>query len=160
MKDECFTCLTGSLHLPAAEVRMTAKSFSITAGELFAEWLTEKRLAVIDTGNVPIGELNKKYLFDKFEEWLKKISTVQAPADSQERLIEALETNTFSSGGPLSEIERLRRDCAEAYQVIGAGMLLAPVPYTQDDVARALDNLSAAANGDPRPHDDLLPWPK
>jgi hypothetical protein len=58
------------------------------------------------------------------------------------------------------EIERLRRDCGEAYQVIGAGMFLDPVAYTQDDVERAMDNLNAAANGAPRPHDDLLPWPK
>lgn len=56
-------------------------------------------------------------------------------------------------------IERLRDDCAEAYQVIGAGMLGDPCPYTDEDVERALDNLFAAANGDPRPHDDLLPWP-
>lgn len=59
-----------------------------------------------------------------------------------------------------AEVERLRRDCAEAYQVIGAGMFLDTSQYTQADVERALDNLSAAANGEPRPHDDLLPWPK
>ncbi len=57
------------------------------------------------------------------------------------------------------EVERLRRDCAEAYQVVGAGMLGEPCSYTQADVGRALDNLSAAANCEPRPHDDLLPWP-
>ena len=58
------------------------------------------------------------------------------------------------------EVERLRRDCAEAYQVIGAGLMEPVSPHTQDDVERALDNLIAAANGDPRPHDDLLPWPR
>lgn len=58
------------------------------------------------------------------------------------------------------EIDRLRADCAEAYQVVGAGMLGEPCEYTQADVERALDNLSAAANGAPRPHADLLPWPK
>lgn len=58
------------------------------------------------------------------------------------------------------KIERLQRDCGEAYQVIGAGMLGIQCVFTQSDVARALDNLSAAANGEPRPHDDLLPWPK
>jgi len=58
------------------------------------------------------------------------------------------------------EIERLRRDCAEAYQVIGVGMLSPTEPFTQADVKRALDNLNAAVNGDRRPHDDLLPWPK
>ena len=59
-----------------------------------------------------------------------------------------------------AEIDRLREDCAEAYQVIGAAMLGEPVTYTEDDVERALDNLSAAANGTQRPHVDLLPWPK
>ena len=59
----------------------------------------------------------------------------------------------------LDELERLRRDCAEAYQVIGAAMLGVPCAYKQDDVARALDNLSAAADGRPRAHEDLLPWP-
>jgi hypothetical protein len=58
------------------------------------------------------------------------------------------------------ELERLRRDCSEAYQVIGAGMFGEACAYTQDDVERALDNLFAAAEGEPRPHDDLLPWPK
>lgn len=58
------------------------------------------------------------------------------------------------------EIGRLRRDCSEAYQVVGCGMLMEPVEYTQGDVERALDNLIAAANGEARPHDDLLPWPK
>jgi hypothetical protein len=58
-----------------------------------------------------------------------------------------------------NEVERLRRDCSEAYQVLGkiaarAGMFKHP------DVERALDNLSAAMVGEPRPHDDLLPWPK
>jgi hypothetical protein len=33
-------------------------------------------------------------------------------------------------------------------------------PYTEDDVVRVLDNMVAAANGDPRPHEDLLPWPR
>jgi chaperonin cofactor prefoldin len=59
-----------------------------------------------------------------------------------------------------AEVERLRNDCGEAYQVIGYGMLGEPGPYTQADVERALDNLSAAVAGDPRPHDDLLPFPK
>jgi len=59
-----------------------------------------------------------------------------------------------------SEIERLQRDCGEAYQVVGAALLGEPRPYTQADVARVLDNLGAAASGRPRPHDDLLPWPQ
>lgn len=59
------------------------------------------------------------------------------------------------------ELDRLRRDCAEAYQVIGA-MASTDVPLNLDhpDVIRALDNMSAAANKQPRPHDDLLPFPK
>jgi hypothetical protein len=55
-----------------------------------------------------------------------------------------------------AEAERLRRDCAEAYQVIGAmadraGLLHHPA------VEKALENLDAATRGDPRPHADLLP---
>jgi hypothetical protein len=53
-------------------------------------------------------------------------------------------------------VERLRQDCAEAYQVIGAladrtGLLQYPA------VVKALENLDAATRGDPRPHADLLP---
>jgi hypothetical protein len=58
------------------------------------------------------------------------------------------------------EVERLRRDCYEAYQVVGIALMEPATPHTQDDVERVLDNLVAAANGDPRPHDDLLPWPR
>lgn len=59
----------------------------------------------------------------------------------------------------VKEVSRLRRDCSEAYQVIGA-MADHAFPFENADVQRALDNLSAAANGRPRPHDDLLPWSK
>lgn len=58
------------------------------------------------------------------------------------------------------EIERLQRDCGEAYQVVGAAMLGKPCVYTKADVVRVLDNLGAAAAGQLRPHEDLLPWPK
>jgi len=58
------------------------------------------------------------------------------------------------------EIERLRDDISMVYQVIGAAMLGEPVDYDQQDVVRVLDNLSAAAHGEPRPHEDLLPWPR
>ena len=54
-----------------------------------------------------------------------------------------------------AEIERLQEDCAEAYQVVGA---LAGDRFGDPGVTKALDNLSAAANGEPRPHDDLLPF--
>jgi hypothetical protein len=56
-----------------------------------------------------------------------------------------------------AEIERLRRDCAELYQVIGT----MAESYSDPEAAqiiKALDNASAAANGDLRPHDDLLPF--
>jgi hypothetical protein len=55
------------------------------------------------------------------------------------------------------EIERLRYDCAEAYQVIGQLAANADL-LGHPSVAKALDNLSAAAQGDPRPHDNLLPF--
>ncbi|MDH5527173.1 MAG: hypothetical protein OEY97_07695 [Nitrospirota bacterium] len=49
--------------------------------------------------------------------------------------------------GTAAEIDRLRTVCSEAYQMAGA--LDAPVPV--------LDNLSAAANGRPLPHETFLP---
>jgi hypothetical protein len=56
-----------------------------------------------------------------------------------------------------SEVERLRRDCAELYQVIGTMAL--HCPNTEDPaIIKALDNASDAAAGDPRRHDDLLPF--
>lgn len=45
------------------------------------------------------------------------------------------------------QIEELRIVCGEAYQLAGA--------YDADELA--LDNLSAAANGDPIPHKSFLP---
>lgn len=56
-----------------------------------------------------------------------------------------------------SEVDRLRRDCAELYQVIGTMAEHCPDP---EDAAiiKALDNASDAASGDPRSHDDLLPF--
>lgn len=60
-----------------------------------------------------------------------------------------------SGDNETAEIKRLREDCAEAYQVVGA---LAGKRFNDADVEKALDNLVAAANGTPRPHDDLLPF--
>ena len=78
-----------------------------------------------------------------------------------DKLLEELRgTHTALCDRAANAIERLLEDCGEAYQVIGAGMLGEPCAYTEDDVERALDNLSAATNGDPRPHNDLLPWPR
>ena len=56
-----------------------------------------------------------------------------------------------------AEVARSRRDCAEAYQVVGELAARAGL-FEHPDVAKALDNLSAAANGDPRPHEGLLPF--
>lgn len=57
------------------------------------------------------------------------------------------------------EVARLREDCAEAYQAFGNLAF-----YFEDDehkdCERVLDNLWAASCGEPRPHDNLLPWPK
>lgn len=47
----------------------------------------------------------------------------------------------------LAEINKLRRVCAEAYQLAGA--------FGASE--EALDNLSAAANGNPLPHETFLP---
>lgn len=55
------------------------------------------------------------------------------------------------------EIERLRRDCSELYQVIGTMAEHCPDP-SDPAIVKALDNASDAANGDPRRHDDLLPF--
>lgn len=62
----------------------------------------------------------------------------------------------------LAEIERLREDCAQAYQAVGViaerlGYWGAECP-NHAQLTKLLDNLSAAAEGDPRPHDDLLPF--
>lgn len=58
----------------------------------------------------------------------------------------------------LSEINRLRHDCAEFYQVIGCLSEPHDDVFNQPSVVKALDNASAAANGNPRPHSDLLPF--
>lgn len=56
------------------------------------------------------------------------------------------------------EIERLREDCAAAYQCSGVIARAAGV-FETGSVERLLDNLWAASNGATRPHDDLLPYP-
>jgi len=72
-----------------------------------------------------------------------------------------IETLTRRLAEADAEIYRLRHDCGEAYQVIGCMSFDSENRrWTDDDEIRALDNLSAAANGMPRPHNDLLPWPK
>lgn len=63
-----------------------------------------------------------------------------------------------------AEVERLRQDCSEAYQVVGvlATRQLDPGfgPIAEEEFVRVLDNLSAAVDGRPRPHEELLPWPR
>lgn len=66
---------------------------------------------------------------------------------------------------PWAEIARLCRDCGEAYQIVGSMTYSGHeaeklFSFNHPDVTRVLDNLSAAASGCDRPHDDLLPWPK
>lgn len=60
----------------------------------------------------------------------------------------------------LQEIDRLRNACAEAYQVMGVALLGSERCWSDADAERALDNMLAASNGEPRPHQDLLPWPR
>jgi len=62
------------------------------------------------------------------------------------------------------EIDRLREDCAEAYQAVGflANCLgyweMAADDPRQAQITKLMDNLSAAAESDERPHADLLPF--
>lgn len=66
------------------------------------------------------------------------------------------------------EIDRLREDCAQAYQAVGflADRLgywdMAENDPRQAQITKLLDNLLAASEGNARPHDDLLPfgWPE
>ena len=57
------------------------------------------------------------------------------------------------------KIADLQRVCAELYQVLGA---LADFGgcWCHPDVARAMDNASAAANGEGIRHKNLLPFPR
>lgn len=78
---------------------------------------------------------------------------VSGAADARE----ALEQITDYLAGENAEIARLRRDCAELYQVIG--VLAEPhADLNGRPVLKVLNNALAAANGQPRPHDDLLPF--
>ena len=56
-----------------------------------------------------------------------------------------------------AEIDRLRRDCAEAYQVV-ATLAVATGVFSTTAVEKVLDNLAAATAGEPRPHEDVLPF--
>lgn len=57
----------------------------------------------------------------------------------------------------LREIDRLRDDCAAAYQIVGSLAADAGV-FQSEQVGKVLDNLTAAASGEPRPHDYPLPF--
>lgn len=54
-------------------------------------------------------------------------------------------------------IEMLRRECSEAYQVIGTIDGGGDVEK-EKAIAKLLDNLSAAASGEDRPHESVLPF--
>ncbi len=47
------------------------------------------------------------------------------------------------------EIERLRHACAQAYQVMGVALIGGTRFWTDEEAIRALDNIVAAANGEP-----------
>lgn len=79
--------------------------------------------------------------------------------ESIRRIEEAGRQSVEAMTVAVNEIERLRQDCAEAYQVLGNLAHIAGL-FDTPDVVRALDNIYAASVGEPRPHADLLPWPK
>lgn len=63
-----------------------------------------------------------------------------------------------------AEIERLRRDCGEAYQAVGVmanalGWWKMPSDHPwHRPIEKLLDNLTDGECGQPRSHDDLLPF--
>jgi hypothetical protein len=60
----------------------------------------------------------------------------------------------------IKAITHARNACAEAYQIMGVTLTCdGDVCWEVGDTKRALDNISAAANGKKCPHKDLLPWP-
>lgn len=81
-----------------------------------------------------------------------------ASLQAENQLLWGLHAEQFAT------IQRLQRDCAEAYQILGTLSLV----YMDgdfgcirlDDFDRALDNVKAAMLLEPRPHEELLPWPK
>jgi hypothetical protein len=83
----------------------------------------------------------------------QRIEQYLAAAPAQGRQTEAYDLLTRS----LLALSRLRRDCAELYQVLGTMAGHCPDPDCPA-IVKALDNASDAANGDPRSHDDLLPF--
>lgn len=90
-------------------------------------------------------------------------TTISPNAPPWSRLVDALQAEIRRKDADIEELraenERLREDCADLYQIVAAAMLDDdPVEYTEADVVRVLDNLSAAASGEPRPH-KLQPWP-
>ncbi len=54
-----------------------------------------------------------------------------------------------------TKIENLQTLCAEVYQIVGA---LALVIDQHANITKVLDNLAAAAQGVPLPHETLLPF--
>lgn len=69
----------------------------------------------------------------------------------------AITAGTIEPVSKYNEIDRLRRECAEAYQVV-ATLATAAGVFNTEAVIGVLDNLSAAAEGAPRQHGDVLPF--
>jgi hypothetical protein len=73
-------------------------------------------------------------------------------------------TDVAQTGSDNPEIDRLREDCAEARMaVFFLAERLGHPEMSNDDprgvqITKLLDNLHAAAEGDERPHSDLLPF--
>jgi hypothetical protein len=71
-----------------------------------------------------------------------------------------LSVDKWSREELIEEVERLRRDCSEAYQAVGN--IADTLNYWDGNhsylITKLMDNLSAAADGYPRPHADLLPF--
>lgn len=57
----------------------------------------------------------------------------------------------------IEEVDRLRRDCSEYYHIIAA-LGDAVGLWDSELLVKALDNAQASAEGNPRPHADLLPF--
>lgn len=92
---------------------------------------------------------------DLFGEAADEIERLKADRDQYNGWAREIKINV---GEMQAEIWRLRLDCSELYQVIGTLSEPHGAMFDDPQVTKALDNASAAANGDPRPHDDLLPF--
>jgi hypothetical protein len=82
----------------------------------------------------------------------RTIVTDPADYDGMQEFVDAIAAIIDAEIKPLVEqVSSLRKVCAEAYQL--AGLFADRI----DNAKEALDNLSAAANGEPIPHETFLP---